>query len=108
MALIVKNPAKFSAILCLLHAECIAVSKKSCTFIPVRRIGSNQARPRCQHAGTLTNLQHRVSHPANGGIDMGDKGKQDKGQKENKKQPQHTLKEKRQIKKDKAKNKSSI
>ena len=38
---------------------------------------------------------------------MGDKGKQDKGNREKKKQPQHSLKEKRQIKKDKAKNKSS-
>ena len=38
---------------------------------------------------------------------MGDKGKQDKGQKEKKKQPQHSLKEKRQIKKDKAKNRSN-
>ena len=38
---------------------------------------------------------------------MGDKGKKDKGQKEKKKEPQHSLKEKRQIKKDKAKNKST-
>ena len=38
---------------------------------------------------------------------MGDKGKQDKNRRETKKEPQHTLKEKRQIKKDKAKNKSN-
>jgi hypothetical protein len=37
-------------------------------------------------------------------MNMGDKGKKD-GQREKKKEPQHTLKEKRQIKKDKAKNK---
>lgn len=40
-------------------------------------------------------------------MNMGDKGKKDKGQREKKKEPQHSLKEKRQIKKDKAKNKSS-
>jgi len=39
-------------------------------------------------------------------MDMGDKGKQDRNKREKKKQPQHTLKEKRQIKKDKAQNKS--
>lgn len=38
---------------------------------------------------------------------MGDKGKQDKSKREKKKEPQHSLKEKRQIKKDKAKNKSN-
>lgn len=35
---------------------------------------------------------------------MSDKGKKD-GQREKKKEPQHSLKEKRQLKKDKAKNK---
>lgn len=38
-------------------------------------------------------------------IDMGEKGKKDKGGKEKKKEPQMTLKEKRQAKKEKAKNK---
>ncbi len=36
---------------------------------------------------------------------MGEKGKKDKGGKEKKKEPQMTLKEKRQAKKNKAKNK---
>ena len=38
---------------------------------------------------------------------MGDKGKQDKGNREKKKQPKLSLKEKRQVKKDKARNKTS-
>jgi hypothetical protein len=41
----------------------------------------------------------------NGGNDMGEKGKKDKGGKEKKKEPQMTLKEKRQAKKEAAKNK---
>jgi hypothetical protein len=41
-------------------------------------------------------------------IDMGDKGKKDKGQKEKKKEPQMTLKEKRAAKKDKIKKRDSI
>jgi hypothetical protein len=43
----------------------------------------------------------------NGGIVMGEKGKKDKGGKEKKKEPNMTLKEKRQAKKEKARNKSS-
>ena len=39
---------------------------------------------------------------------MGDKGKKDKGQKEKKKEPQMTLKEKRAAKKDKRKNRDAI
>jgi hypothetical protein len=39
-------------------------------------------------------------------MNMSNKGNKDNGQREKKKEPQHTLKEKRQIKKDKAKNKS--
>ncbi len=38
---------------------------------------------------------------------MGDKGSKDKGKKETRKEAAHTLKEKRQIKKDKAKEKKS-
>jgi len=38
---------------------------------------------------------------------MGEKGKKDRGQRESKKEPQMTLKEKRQAKKEKAKNKNS-
>ena len=37
---------------------------------------------------------------------MGDRGKQDKNKREKMKQPQHSLKEKRQIKKDKANHKT--
>jgi hypothetical protein len=37
---------------------------------------------------------------------MGEQGKRDKGKKEQKKQPKLTLKEKRQVKKDKASTKS--
>ena len=34
---------------------------------------------------------------------MGDKGKKDKGRRETKKKPKHTIKEKRKLKKEKAK-----
>jgi hypothetical protein len=42
----------------------------------------------------------------NGGTAMGEKGKKDKGGKEKKKEAKHSLKEKRQIKKENARNKS--
>ena len=51
-------------------------------------------------------LQHRTQHN-NGEIDMGEKGKKDKGQREKQKEPKLSLKEKRQVKKEKARNKSS-
>jgi hypothetical protein len=51
-------------------------------------------------------LQYQMQH-SNGGKSMGDKGKKDKGQREKQKEPKLSLKQKRQAKKEKARNRSS-
>ena len=51
-------------------------------------------------------FQHQMQDD-NGGMDMGEKGKKDKGQREKQKEPKLSLKEKRQVKKEKARNNSS-
>jgi hypothetical protein len=43
----------------------------------------------------------------NGGMTMGEKGKKDKSRREQQKAPRLSLKEKRQVKKEKARNRSS-
>lgn len=68
-----------------------------------REVGFDFARVRVTNEGIATG-QDLNEH---GGAAMADKGSKDKGKKEQKKAPKHTLKEKKQLKKEK-KNKPSL
>ena len=102
---------KFSCLLSLLnHSFALFLSGSIATRVAIHSEHSDfQSLEMLDAGGFLYTLQRkfyvRLTTPHNRGIDMGEKGKKDKGGREKKKEPKMSLKEKRQAKKQNAKNK---